>query len=424
MTLAIAINKQIYRNDSTIYPKLTISGITDIGKIKLVDWQYYTVENGTSDLTPSNYDNPNASVNLRNVKRPTWTRDSDIDLTDDNDLVNASSTGYHGASSSTTLSTIKCSLEAKPNALYTDSPDVLGIQDYLSISLQSGTVTKDFTSVDSHHSISFGDYGKATIREKGVIPNVNGTFQYEIGDSALIELDSGIVRYYLVKASNEMILIRTTRSKLTGPPKPVVTIYLPGGQLDNIFTFSYTDEVTTIFKNVSVLQNFQNWLDDYVLNPQSDVLQMADNENEYTYPSHKKYLRSLSLSRPGVAIETRTGFLKFFQYHLNDRPFIFVDKARQNPNIVAKQSDEFWAKFSGGFGDKTHNGCRFANTVEIVEINCDKYIPLEVPETTPPTTPTLLTFIADDDSMTGTWTESVDTGSGLDHYNAKITLGS
>lgn len=372
MTLAISINKPAFRFDSTIYPELTISGITDIGKLKLNDWLYLDAENGTQELNPPNYSLEVCPVYLRNVKRSTWTRDTGIDLTDDDDLVKSGSDGYDGAYSSTALSTVKCSLEAVINSLYAVSPDVLGLQDALALSFQTGTPEMDFTDSSIPHVMSFGDYQRGTIRELGVIKK---SFQYEETDKPLMELNNGVVRYYLTKESGELVLLRTTRSKLSAAPKPVVHIYFEGGQFDNIFTFS-NEEIAITFENAGALEYFQSWGDDYVINPTQDVIQMADNRNEYTYNSPKEYLRSLSLSRAAAdKLLYRDGYIKFFQYHLNDKPFIFIDRARDQ---------EFWARFTSGLGDKTRNGCQFQNNVSIIEDFLDKYIPLELVYVAPP----------------------------------------
>jgi hypothetical protein len=70
----------------------------------------------------------------------------------------------------------------------------------------------------------------------------------------------------------------------------------------------------------------------------------------------------------------------FFNWHGNEKEFLFVDRARKDRQNSAQ---EFFAKFSGEFSDKTLNACVFDNSVVVMETFRKGQV-IQFDDTTPP----------------------------------------
>jgi len=363
MAIVISIDKLRHRGDSTDWPIVTASGYSTYGRIKVGEWLYYNAS-ASFDLVLPNRSEPSLVVWLRKVTIPAFTLGSGVSQSTST-FTRTSGTGWVGAYYNTALSAVKCSIEGTT----TDLDLISGI------SLQNGDVTptNDFTNVAVAHSLTFGPpvengvigKGWLIIREAGgVIQNKNEAY-YEVGDKGLIELDNGIVRYYLVKPGGTLILLRATRSKLTVAPKATVLVYDAGASLSGVVIFDGVgDETSETIETVGALENFQDWQNDFFRVDTGQPITMADGESQLTYPNSRRVVRNLTANLNMRTKAQRDAFLAFFQYHAQGKEFLFVDNAHKDEDNVAT---EFFARFTSPFGDKARGSCLSVHQAQITE---------------------------------------------------------
>lgn len=389
MPLEISIDRLQHRNDSTVYPRITIADYVNLPFIKLHNWQYFKAVGDSFLIEPNNRSMLDCPVYLRDCKYDDaeWTVDTpsgDFAITptigSDGFTRSGGDVGgsWNGAYLDVSLDGAVVSIQAKATSINLSC----------GISLQDEPfTTHNYFTPTIAHSIIFGQNGQLSIFELGQAPvSLVGSVRYDVGDSAMIELDKvkNIVRYYLIKG-NEMILLRTTRPKLTTDPVAEILLFFPGSTLEDVYYFNGAETVTT-FENIAVAyrtktsHNWQKWNNQRSRVSNADPIQLADGEFEYTFPSSKRVLRSLNLTPKSY---NQTGFQvfeDFFNWHGNERNFIFVDDARKDAQGNAQ---EYFARFSGPMGDQTSNGCLFDFGTQIVEAYRGDYIPKQIDTTAP-----------------------------------------
>lgn len=395
MALAISINGETgdtrvaHRNDSTIFPRINISGYEDLPYIKLADWQYFKAASNSFLLEPNNRSMPKCPLVLRNCFTDylSWEIEfseparSFVFEEDGTFLREGETEDWGGSYYNLPLTGDIISLQA--TAATVDLSSGISLQD----TPVSPTHNHNYFTEEVTHSIIFGQNGQLSIREKGLIPRgYTSQYSYEVGDTAMIELDSNlIVRYYLIKPNGTMILLRTTRSKLTTAPTAEVMLYSAGSSLTNILICT-GEQITATFENIGVASrikdqnDWQKWKNVRSRVSNADPIQLADGEFEYTFPSSKQVLRQLALT---PKTKNKTGFNvfeDFFNWHGNEKNFIFVDNARK---YIDGNPQEFWARFLGAMTDETGNGCIYDYGVQIIEAYRGDYIPKQVDETAP-----------------------------------------
>lgn len=380
MALAISLNQTVHRNDSTRFPQATISGYDETPFIKLSNWQYFKTETDVFYIFPSNRSLKDCPVILRDCKFDggNWTKDApsgdfSIATTDTGFSRSGGDTdgSWKGAYYDDALTGDIITVQAKATSINLST----------GISLQDSPFTShDYFSADVAHSIIFGQNGQLSIFELGIKPaSQNVDFRYEVGDVGMIELDNvnGIVRYYLVKPDNSTVLLRTTRSKLTTDPVAEAMLYFPDSELEDVFICDGSEAVTT-FENIGVarlekgVKEWQKWGNQRSRVSNANPIQLADGEFAFTFPSSKRTLRQLSLTPKTFNNGGFQDFEDFFNWHGNEKTFIFVDQVRKD---ALGNPQEFWARFGGPMTDTSKNACLFDYGVPVVEVNRSDYIP-------------------------------------------------
>lgn len=375
MALGLTLSNTIWRYDSTILVGVFPDGLADLGIVQIGDDDYIrNVINGDFEHRFRNRSSTDLLVTLRDQKVvPEWVP-SGGDIYGEDTLVGPIGLG---------------GFFSVPGGVYYDTaidPDLCSIQARIlsggGISIQNGDVepTHDYEDPQVAHSMRAFGGGYGEIRENGQIVPVGGRFKWtaygELAntETMLIQVDHGVVKYYLVKADNTMILLRTTRSKLTSDPKIEVKLALEGDELDEIY---YTDaeEASANIEIVGVLENFQDWNNDFLISSTGDSIMMANNEPQFTYPNPKRNVRALNANLAMRTKEQRLAFEDFFMWHGNEREFIFVDKAKTDAD---SNTTEFWARFASPFGDKSRNQCLSSHTAQIVESYRREYVAKDV----------------------------------------------
>lgn len=362
-----------FRHDSPDLPFLSFSGVVNIGRLKVSDWIYSNIIASdyllsSNRLAVPNKTLPSCPLVLRNTLHGTdWTYTSDITVTDATagDIARSGSNGYgKGGYYNTTLTAAKCSVEAA-TAAGSGSEDT-----FISLQNNSGVVHDPFNA-GFIHGIQFGKNGLLSILEVGAVPVVNGLHKYLPGDRCLIELTDGIVRYYHFTSGGKMTLLRATRSKLTTAPRATAGLRKTGTSLLSILVFN-NEEGSTNIETVGVIENFQDWKNDFNVMSNADSITMANNEQQFTYPNPKRRLRSLSASLGRRDKEERWAYEDFFGWHGMEKDFLFVDYAKTD---AAGNPTEFWAKFASPFGDRSLNQCLSAHQAVITESYRSDYVP-------------------------------------------------
>jgi hypothetical protein len=378
MPPAISINTSQHRNDSTILPIVSISGYLNIPFIKLHNWQYFAPINNNFLIIPNNRYLKNCKVELRDCKYDftNWTRDTSsggfsiTGISGNGFLRTGGDAGgsWNGAYYNTQLTGNIVTIQATAQSVNLSAG--ISLQDY-------PFGNHNYFTANVAHCIIFGQDGQLSIREKGNLVKTS-YFKYDVGDVGMIEYNKikNTVSYYLVKGK-EMILLRTTRPKLTTDPVAEMLLFLPGSSLKNVL-ISSNSEVSTEFENVSVairkefVQAWQLWKNQRTRTSNVESIQLADGEFEYTYPNSKTIFRQLALTPKSYNAEGFHNFEDFFNWHGDEKEFIFIDLPRKD---AQGNPQEFWAKFLGGINDTTGNGCLFDYQTQIIETFRNDYIP-------------------------------------------------
>lgn len=367
MALDIAIDRDRWRWDSTLYPLISVSGIDgDIGIVKIGNQHY--LDDVTADFwfPFQNRSQTDLPVTLREGIAPVaWVHEGTEGDGHGPIACNMGTSGDFGAYYDTDLSPIGCSVEGR-------IPVDLGTVQGISLQNGDGTIVHDYTETSVAHSMSvtIGDpstnRGLGEIRELGELVPVGGNFVVDAGDKLLLELTDGVVRYYLVKPDRSMVLLRTTRSKLTAAPKAELRLAGVGSTFTevNITDTAAFPEASTSIEIVAVLENFQDWNNEMAIQTTADAILMANNEPQFTYPNPKRTLRALNANLALRTKQQRWEFEDFFNWHGNEKEFIFIDKAKLDRD---DRTTEWWARFGSAFGDKSRSQCLSAHTAQIIE---------------------------------------------------------
>lgn len=397
MALHISIDRPFHRNDSTIFPVVTISSYENRPFIQLADWQYLEAPSSSFPIFPNNRSMIDCPVRLRDcfLDVENWdippSEAGHVFGIDENGtfLRSGGTTGWEGFYYTIPLvSDVGAMLSIQATAT-----TLAATGNSSGIALVETEDPQDFpydhnysTNTNIKHAMIFGQNGQLTIREATVKPkSVAGDFAYEVGDTGMIKLDSSmIVRYYLIKPDGRMILLRTTRSKLTTAPTPEVMLYADAASLSNVLLCH--ESAGTTFENIGVARRekgtkeWQKWENSRTRISNADPIVLADGESEYTFPSSKKVLRQYSLTPKTFNNAGFQDFEDFFNWHGNEKNFIFIDAARKD---IDGNKQEFWARFASGFTDTTKNACIFEHNVPIIEAYRGDFIPRVTDEIAP-----------------------------------------
>lgn len=390
MPLEISISQNQFRNDSTVYPRLTISGYAEQPYIKLHDWQYFPAIGESFLFEPNNRSMIDCPVYLRDCKYDldNWTIDAAVG--DFSIVPTPGSYGFfrNGGGAGGSFKGAYYDGVALDGNIVSIQATAQSTQLSTGISLQnSDDPTHDYLGDKIPHSIILGQNGQLSIREFGVVPpTMSSQYKYDELDTAMIEYDreDNIVRYYLIK-DGAMFLLRATRPKFTAEPIGEIMLFFPNSYLEGVLIHN-GDEAVDTFENIAVAKRksrisvFQKWKNPRRRISNADPIQLADGEFEFTYPSSKRVLRQIALTPGSYNDEGFQDLEDFYNHHGDTLEFIFVDEARKD---VSGNPQEFWARFSGGFGDQTGNGCLFDHNTNIVEAYRGDYIP-KLLDTTPP----------------------------------------
>jgi hypothetical protein len=385
MPLGLATSKTRFRYDSPIKPEITPSGITNIGKLRVGFDLYETVTNAVA----YEYDPPNQTdtktIELRNVLRPAWDLGANVSLVS-SDPKKSTANSNSGASFSALDP--NCSIEGK----IADTGLICGV------SLQTGTVSYDKASADVEHALMSEGNGYVAVYELGVRLDYTLT-RCQTNDIILIDKQDTVVRYLLVRGG-AITILRQTRSKLTdGDIKGVLILYSIDAQLTEAYV--YENEKTSLtLETFGVLENFQDWFNDFSTQSTAETLLAQDNTPHFTFPNGKKRIRVLNATRNVVSKTDARTFQEFFDHHGIEKDFIFVDQAKKD---VDNEATWFWAKFASPFGNKTRPSCLAAETAIIQESFKKDVIPLEGGT---PDLPTGLALTVDGLDFTAEWDEN------------------
>lgn len=335
--------------------------------VKLNDWLYTpATQGGMTFLSIANKSQKVCNLAIRPVDNFTWVSDANVTVVNDSGTgatITMTGAGPLGTYVDTELSTDLCSLQAR--ILNMTGPPV-------GISLQDVAVpTHDYNSILIPHAIRLNQEGQGQILEFGLPVGTNGYFKYSILDSVMIELTSGVVRYYLITPGGEMTLLRTTRSKLTGAPKAEVMVNEGFGSFTDVWILN-APEVSITFESIGVLQNFQDWNNEYFISSTAETIMMANNEPQFTFPNTKTRLRSLNANLAMRDKTFRLEYEAFFHWHGVEKEFLFIDNAKTD---ILDNPVEWWARFASPFGDRSRNSCLSAHSAQILESYRNDYIP-------------------------------------------------
>ncbi len=349
MTL-IYSSKTQHRFDNTDKPVFTIAEQGSYPKLFVRD--YFYREMATSDYTwnPPNRTDYSVPVEVRDCFLSSWSVSSGVSNSSNNFTKNATE-GFSGATADS-IGSGNCSIEGKPGWIYGST----------AFALQSGTSSYDYynSSGDIEHALIFnqspdGITGVGFIRERGIEKK---RFKWVIGDSGLIELKDGIIRYYQIKSDGAMILLRSKRSLLSYPVTPTVVLYHVGAIAQTVRIWAGSG-AATVLDLFGVLSDFQDWQNQAGWESLAEKTMNKDKTEDFTYFTDLKNLMTLSLNINWDEGEKYRDFLEFFRWHDLSREFIFSDAAR---NI------EFFAKFVSSFKDNPLGADIYGMSVDIRQI--------------------------------------------------------
>lgn len=374
MTLAISIDKDQFRYGSTLFPLISSTPAgADGAVIQIGEWDYL---DDSEDAIYWPFRNRSEDSLVVAIRPRTLVDSGDFTTgggTFDYDFVSGAYVGdvtLSWAYYPTALDGNKCSVEfgivTVPSA---------GTSERINLSIQNGdqTIVHDYSLGNAVHAVTLLPSGIGQISEIGSILGTGRNFFYETGDKILLKLESGIVKYFLVKPDRSMVLLRATRSKLTADPKFEFSITGPASV--NRLWFSETYEETAEITVIGSLENFQDWNNEFAISSTAESILMANNEPQFTFPNSKKRLRSLAANLALRDKTDRLAYEEFFNWHGVEKEFIFVDKAKTD---IDDNSTEWWARFASPFGDKSRNSCLSSHSAQIVESYRKDVVPIEV----------------------------------------------
>lgn len=349
MAVGISVNKTYHRFDTVLPPQFTITGTAATPSNRLIaDIQLYKDFSAAESpflWSPLNRTN-DMPFTIRQMNKSTLTltninRDAGIVYTNRLYKQAGNGDGFDGGVFANVVSGT-VGIEIKP---------INSNSGTYAVSLQSGVVTQDFQGPNIEHCLILGGSNVGSISEYGVV--MDPQFAYADGDRFYLEHRNGIVRYWQIKSDTNVILLRTTRSKLEYPIKPCVLLYHE--TCNALVTLFLGDEASINLKVIGVLNwDLQDLQNSQTLEPTAEHTVTKDKQEEFTYFSKSKSLVTQTLSLEWRNEALYQEFRDFFQWHGVSREFIFIDKARSrlllNP-IFGLAANEMLAKFTGAWSD-------------------------------------------------------------------------
>ncbi len=344
MTL-IYQNKVQHRFDSETKPLFTILEVGTYPKIFIRDYLYDEVSSPLYEWEPPNRTDYALPVSVRDLFPGTWTTSAGV-TNAGNNFTKTATEGFSGASA-VTIGAGNCSIEGKPGYIYGNTV----------FALQSGTFTYDYYNGDVEHALVFNtaigaSKGVGFIIERAIIKKY---FEWELGDTGLVELNNGIVRYYQIKPDKTKILLRSKRSLLSYPITPTIVLYQVGAVANSVRLWNDSG-VSTAIDLFGVLDEFQDWQNPAAWESLAEKTMNKDKTEDFTYFSELENVITLSLNIAWDEIENYRAFLDFWKWHDLKREFIFKDNARQI---------EFFAKFVSAFKDNPLGAEMFGMSADI-----------------------------------------------------------
>jgi len=344
----IFANKSQHRYDSEVKPYFAILEAGSFPKLFIRDYLYEAVAGTQFDWNPPNRTDLGLKVEVRDLFLSSWTLSAGV-TNIGNNFTKTANEGFSGAYAGT-IAAGNCSIEGKPGYIYGNTV----------FALQSGAFTFDYFNGDVEHALVFNTAvgagkGNGFIKERGVFKKY---FAWEIGDTGLVELSDGIIRYYQIKASGEKILLRSKRSLLSYPITPTVVLYQVGAVANSVRLWNGSGASLSM-DLFGVLDDFQDWENSAAWESLAEKTMNKDKTEDFTYFSALKNLMTQSLNVRWDEGGRYRAFLDFWKWHDLDREFIFKDRARQS---------EYFAKFVSAFKDNPLGADTFGMSVDIRQV--------------------------------------------------------
>lgn len=341
----IFASKYQHRFDTETKPYFAVLEAGSYPKLMIRDYLYDEVSGTQYNWNPLNRTDLGLTVEVRDLFLSSWTLSSGISNSSNN-FTKTATEGFSGAYADT-IAAGNCSIEGKPGYIYGNTV----------FALQSGTFTFDYFNGDIEHALVFNtavgtSKGIGFIKERGEFKKY---FEWEVGDTGLVELHNGIVRYYRIKADKTKILLRSKRSLLSYPITPTVVLYQVDAVANSVRIWNGSGASLSM-DLFGVLEDFQDWQNPASWESLAEKTMNKNKTEDFTYFSDVKNLMTQSLNVAWDEIEKYRAFLEFWKWHDLDRPFIFKDNARHT---------EYFAKFVSAFRDNPLGGDLFGMSVDI-----------------------------------------------------------
>lgn len=406
MATVITCNKKFYRKGLGL-PSFTATGQNGLAKWYIKDNIYLPVS-GVFDWTPPNR-TQFLDIAVRDLGLSSFSSHGNIT----NSLNNFTKSGqpeFDGVSA-TAIASGNCAIEGKPNI----GDSALTLQ-----SQNSNYAVRGNTLVN--HALQFFSDETGAIIENGVDKEY---FSYVLGDSGLVELVNGIVRYWLISPSGEMKLLRSTRSTLTYPLYPSVVLYGTGAQMNLVKIWSGV-EGSLQFQSFGILKNFQDWQNPAQYESLAEKTMSKDKVEKFTYFTSEKNIKTVSVNLEWRDEDEYFNFLEFFRYHDLSREFIFADYARKKFGEPPQMS---FMRFTGALKDNPIGTGLFGISVDIRDVLQSQLTLFYRQALIPPDDdlPILSDIFTADingaESVDINWGSATDIGTGVYDYEIEIELG-
>lgn len=367
MAIAVTTSKAVHRGDNVTVPVLTVTGASASPANRLIanKQSYTSFSSGDSPIsfTPLNRTELLNTV-VRKLVKSTSTLtsivlDAGIAYTNRASKAALTGDGWHGAVFANAASS-PVGIELKPTGATSLSTYAISLQN-------DGTPSFNFLGVDVPYALVFGQNGAGSIWEGAV---VKLQFPWLAGDTGYIELRSGIVRYWLIRAGVPRLL-RTVRTTLAYPVAPVFTLYHQAGTAD--VTLFLGDEASVAIQVYGIMDwNLQDLQNPQTLESLGERTVTKDKKEDFTYYTDETNLVALSLSLAWRFKAEYQAFREFVQYHDRVYPFIFVDKAREKLMLdypsFGCAANEMFAKFTSDFKDNPIGADLYGASVDLRQL--------------------------------------------------------
>lgn len=340
MTL-IYTSKGQHRFDNPTKPFFAVLEAGSYPKLLIRDYLYDEVIGTEYHWNPPNRTDLGLKVEIHDLILSTWTLSSGV-TNSTNNFTKTANEGYSGAYAAV-VNAGNCSIEGKPGYILGNT----------AFCLQSGSVSYDyFNTTDVEHALVFNQTGLGFIKERG---EFKAFFQWEVGDTGLVELNNGIVRYYQIKADKTKILLRSKRSLLSYPVTPTLVLYQVGAIANNVRIW-VGNGANTSMDLIGVLEDFQDWQNPAAWESLAEKTMNKNKTEDFTYFSELKNVMTQSLNIAWDDLEKYEAFRDFWKWHDLDRPFIYKDAARHI---------EYFAQFVSAFRDNPLGADIFGMSADI-----------------------------------------------------------